>query len=114
VNFRRLLRTLGLVLYVLSGAQLVPLLWCIVPADLASAQGLLVGSVTSAVTGFGFRLLGSDEGEFYRRDGVMTVVGSWFLASIVGAIPYLASGAVMDPVDALFESTSGFKNSQTI
>jgi trk system potassium uptake protein TrkH len=108
VNFRRLLRTLGLVLYVLSGAQLVPLLWCIVPADLASAQGLLVGSVTSAVTGFGLRLLGSDEGEFYRRDGVMTVVGSWFLASIVGAIPYLASGAVMDPVDALFESTSGF------
>jgi trk system potassium uptake protein TrkH len=108
VNFRRLLRILGLVLYVLAAAQLVPLVWCIVPADFASATGLLIGSVASALIGFAFRSLGSDGGEFYRREGVMTVVFSWLLASIVGAIPYLASGAVVDPVDALFESTSGF------
>ena len=30
------------------------------------------------------------------------------LASIVGAIPYLVSGAIPNVVDALFESTSGF------
>ena len=30
MNFRRVLRILGLVLYALSGAQLIPLVWCAV------------------------------------------------------------------------------------
>lgn len=108
MNPRRLLRTLGLVIYVMAGAQLVPLVWCIAPADFTSAEGLLIGSGVSALLGFIFRLLGSDHGEFYRRDGVITVVGAWVLASVLGAVPYVASGAVGSPVDALFEAASGF------
>jgi trk system potassium uptake protein TrkH len=39
---------------------------------------------------------------------VLIVVGAWVLASISGAIPYLATGSIASPVDALFESASGF------
>ncbi|MEN8163545.1 MAG: potassium transporter TrkG, partial [Acidobacteriota bacterium] len=40
------------------------------------------------------------------RDGFLVVAGAWILISLIGAIPYLASG-VLGPVDAIFESVSG-------
>lgn len=108
MNLPRVLSILGIVLYILAGAQLVPLLWCLSPFDGRAAVGFLVGSVTSALLAFGFRSRASKQGDLYRRDGVLIVVGSWFLASLIGAIPYVASGAIPSPVDALFESVSGF------
>jgi trk system potassium uptake protein TrkH len=41
------------------------------------------------------------------RDGFIVVSGAWIAVSIVGAVPYLVTGA-LGPVDALFESVSGF------
>ena len=108
MNLRRVLRIVGLVLYVLAAAQLVPLLLCLFPADWSSATGFLVGSAGSASLGFAFRCLPDSEGDLYRREGVLIVVGSWLLASAAGAVPYAVSGAIPGVVDALFESTSGF------
>lgn len=108
MNYRRVVRILGVVLFVLAGAQLPALLWSLVPLDLPAVQGLLAGAVTCAVCGGLFRWAGSEEGELYRREGILVVVGAWLIASIAGAIPYLVSGAIPGVVDALFESTSGF------
>ena len=108
MNLPRVLSILGIVLYILAAAQLVPLLWCLSPFDGRAAVGFLVGSGTSALLAFGFRSRASKLGDLYRRDGVLIVVGSWILASLIGAIPYVASGAIPSPVDALFESVSGF------
>lgn len=108
MNVRRVLSILGLVLYVLAAAQLVPLLFCLSPLDGRTAIGFLAGSATSAALALAFRSRSAGSGELYRRDGVLIVVGAWLLASLVGAIPYLASGAIPSPVDALFESVSGF------
>ena len=41
------------------------------------------------------------------RDGFLVVGGAWIAVSLVGAIPYVIAGA-LGPVDALFESVSGF------
>jgi len=41
------------------------------------------------------------------RDGFLVVSGAWIAVSLVGAIPYIVAGA-LGPVDALFESVSGF------
>jgi trk system potassium uptake protein TrkH len=41
------------------------------------------------------------------RDGFLVVGASWIAVSLVGAVPYLVTGA-LGPVDALFESVSGF------
>jgi len=111
MNLRPVLRILGLVLYVLALAELVPMIWCIYPADPDSAMGLLVGAGSSAVLGAAIRVAAGPAGEqtdLYRREGVLVVVGSWLLASIVGAVPYVASGAIPGVVDAFFESASGF------
>lgn len=45
--------------------------------------------------------------ELRPRDAYLVVAAGWLLASAVGAAPYLALGA-LGPVDALFESVSGF------
>ena len=108
MNRAQVLRILGLVLYVLALAQLVPLTWCLVPADVVSAGAFLVSAASAAALGLAFRWFGGDEGELYRREGVLIVVGSWLLASVSGAVPYVVSGAIPSVVDALFESASGF------
>ncbi len=108
MNFRRVIQMLGLVLFVLAGAQLAPLPWCLFPFDAEAATGLLAGAASCAVTGLLLRAFGNVEGELYRREGVLVVVGAWLLASIGGAIPYVVSGAIPSPIDALFESASGF------
>jgi trk system potassium uptake protein TrkH len=41
------------------------------------------------------------------RDGFLIVGGAWIAVSLVGAVPYLVTEA-LGPVDALFESVSGF------
>ena len=108
MNVRRVLWILGLVLYVLAAAQLVPLALCLFPFDAASATGFGAGIVATASLGFAFRRFGEASGDLYRREGVLIVVGAWLLATFVGAIPYVASGAIPGAVDAVFESASGF------
>lgn len=45
---------------------------------------------------------------FYLKEGFMTTALSWVMISIFGALPLLFSGVVTNPVDALFETVSGF------
>ena len=108
MNFRRVLRILGSVLLVLAGAQLVPLIWCFGPGATGAIRGFVAGAAITALLGVALRQFGSASGELYRREGVLIVVGAWVLASLSGAIPYLATGAISSPIDALFESASGF------
>lgn len=108
MNWRRVLHILGLVLFVLAAAELVPLVWALEGGEGRALLGFSSGAALAAFLGGVFRWLGSREGELYRRDGVLIVVGAWVMASLVGAIPYLVSGVLPSPADALFESASGF------
>ena len=45
---------------------------------------------------------------FYLKEGSVTVAASWIIMSIMGAVPFVLSGAIPHPVDALFETVSGF------
>ncbi len=46
--------------------------------------------------------------DFYMREGYVAVALTWFAMSIMGALPFLFSGAITNPIDALFETVSGF------
>lgn len=43
-----------------------------------------------------------------RREGMLAVSGVWLLLSVIGIIPFLATGATTSPLDAFFETISGF------
>lgn len=45
---------------------------------------------------------------FYAKDGFVSVGLSWVVLSVMGALPFVISGAIPHPVDALFETVSGF------
>ena len=68
----------------------------------ATAAGVLV-------VGFALEYV-DPEPELRGREAFLTVSVIWLAASVVGAVPYVLaeSGAVAHPVNALFESMSGF------
>lgn len=45
---------------------------------------------------------------FYLREGFVTTSLSWILLSCIGALPFWISGYIPNPVDAVFETVSGF------
>ena len=45
---------------------------------------------------------------FYTKEGFISVSLSWIVMSVMGSLPFLFSGATSNPVDALFETVSGF------
>lgn len=46
--------------------------------------------------------------EFFAREGCVAVALSWVALSVMGGLPFLFSGTIPDPIDALFETVSGF------
>ena len=45
---------------------------------------------------------------FYTKDGCVAVALSWLALCIFGAVPFVVSGYIPHPIDALFETVSGF------
>ena len=43
---------------------------------------------------------------FYRREGCVTAALTWILISVMGAVPFVLSGAIPDPIEALYETVS--------
>jgi len=108
MNLRRVAHSLGVLLTILGGAQLVPLPWCVADSAWGLAVGFLASAGLTATIGIALYWLGHKKGDLYRREGVLIVVGAWVLASMTGALPYLFTGAIASPIDALFEASSGF------
>jgi trk system potassium uptake protein TrkH len=106
VNRRFVVYLLGWLLLLDCAFLVVPLL-----ASLVFGESPEPWIGTIAVAGVFGVLLVSSRTEFDRhirpRDGFLIVTGAWILVSLVGAVPYVVTGC-LGPVDALFESVSGF------
>ena len=44
----------------------------------------------------------------YMRESCVTAALTWVVISVMGAVPFVLSGAIPDPISALFETVSGF------
>jgi trk system potassium uptake protein TrkH len=65
---------------------------------LAIAAAVLLGSASASRRALTVRPI----------TGLLAVTLAWAVASLVGAVPLLAAGTFSSPIDAFFESTSGF------
>ena len=45
---------------------------------------------------------------FHAKEGAVTVALSWIVLSMAGAFPFVISGRIPNPIDAMFETVSGF------
>jgi trk system potassium uptake protein TrkH len=68
---------------------------------------LLSGLITASVGGVGRALTDVPEDLNYR-EGFLIVTFAWIAVALFGALPYLISGAIPSPIEAVFESMSGF------
>lgn len=66
---------------------------------IAIALTLVIGTLLSLIR---------FQGSIYAREGFVTVTLSWVMISLFGALPFLFSGVIPNPVDAWFETVSGF------
>lgn len=69
---------------------------------------LLLSSFLTALLGIFPLIFVEDVEEIKTKEGYCIVVGSWLVACIVGTFPYLIWGGEFTPMNAWFESVSGF------
>ncbi len=73
-----------------------------------AVNSLLVSSVMTVIFGAGLLFLTRGDVNLSRRDGFGVVTFGWVFAAIFGALPYILSGVIPNPVSAIFETMSGF------
>ncbi len=107
MNYRVVLNVLGTVIKLLGISMLAPLLVALYYNEPDSIRTFAVSSVLSFLTGLllekAFRI---EFEELSIRESILIVAMGWMLAAAFGAIPFVMAG--LSPVDALFESMSGF------
>ncbi len=95
----------------LTLAQVPPLVFALqetAPAHLSPVGGFVASMVIGALVATLLWLAGRQRrGEIYRKEAIAVAGLSWFLAGLLGAIPFQWSGLLHSPIDAMFETTSG-------
>jgi trk system potassium uptake protein TrkH len=71
------------------------------------AVPLLISSAITLTIGSALLITTRGKVELRTRDGFLIVTLGWLVAALFGSLPYILSG-VCEPIDALFESMSGF------
>ncbi len=116
MNFIEISRTLGRYFYYLSAILLIPLLFAVVDeffiektTHFSATVAFLETIAVALACGLFFAWKGKKaKRTLYRKESILIVVLIWFLTAAVGACPFLFTGTLKNPLDAYFESMSGF------
>lgn len=107
MNARLTLHVLGGLLLFLGAMLLVPVPFSLYYHDGQFAAFVLSAAVTALSGGVLFHWFRSRE-EVTLREGFALVTLAWVGFALFGSLPYLFSGSLPNPVNAFFESMSGF------
>lgn len=103
------LKITGIVLVVLSVAMLPPIFVSMHFDEHRAAAGFMHAVWNGLIVGAALFLIFRHFGRNFRvRDGYLILTLCWIVASVFGAFPYIYSGTITNPLDAFFESASGF------
>ena len=110
VNWKASVGLLGVGIKYLAVTLLVPLLVAVIYGD--DVWVFLVSIAVVAAVGFAVERVDPDP-DLGPREALLFVSLAWLAAALLGAIPYLLAGygtasTVAEPMNALFESMSGF------
>lgn len=100
-------RIIGYVLILEGGLMLLP---CIVALVYGERQGFayLITAVGCLVLGYLLKLKKAKNTVFYLKEGCVATALSWIVLSVFGSIPFMLTGEIPSPINALFETVSGF------
>ena len=107
MNIKMVFSILGRTLLIEAGLLLCPLLVGIIYGENSWWHYLIpIGGLLAI--GLPLALLKIKDRSIHVKEGFVTVAFVWILMSLVGALPFVISGAIPNYVDALFETVSGF------
>jgi len=107
VNVRLTLHVLGWLLVFMGAVLVFPAIFSLWFAD-GELLSFLASAVITAGAGYGLTRAFRSNRQLTLREGFGIVTFGWLGIAVFGALPYLFSGVLTDPVDAFFESMSGF------
>ena len=108
MNYRLVSKYLGRFCVAIGLLMLPSACWAVWFREPRALAALLLSAVISVLVGAGLSALGKHAPrQFQNREGIGLVGVSWILVAGLGALPYVIAG-VFGPVDAYFESMSGF------
>lgn len=107
MKFKQILNTLGALWIFLGGAMTLALPFSLYYMD-GDFNAILISVGITVGIGFIAWFTTRGESEIKVRDGFAIVTLGWVTSAIFGALPFLISGSISSPVDAFFESMSGF------
>ncbi len=112
IRFTPVLHIVSLLLILISFFMLLPLGIALYGGDLVSAEAfgvtILITTILCTVLWMFSRPKNGTAHHLRTREGFLMVTSSWIAASVVGAVPFVLSGAIPSFTDAFFESMSGF------
>lgn len=73
-----------------------------------SGFSFVIAMAVALVIGIPLTIRKPKKKEFHSREGFASVALGWIVLSIIGAIPFVVSGVIPNPIEAMFESVSGF------
>jgi trk system potassium uptake protein TrkH len=105
----RILRFTGFLIFSLGLSLSLPLAASLYYGEAAAGPFLysMLGTCVAALV-LTFAARGDSQTHLNHRDGVAIVTFGWLAAGLVGALPFMLSGAIPGFTDAYFESISGF------
>ncbi len=107
MNYRIISSILGRILAIEAGLLLAPTVVAAVYGE--SLSPFLWTILISLLTAVVLYLIGRKHtGTLHPREGFVSVTLSWLVISLVGALPFVYSGAIPNYISALFEIISGF------
>ena len=108
VNFT-VVRVLFLILAIVGISFLIPVATALYCGEYSVLPAFMIPMAISFVLGILFLMIKrKQKAKLTVRASFVVVAVAWVGASLFGAIPLYASGAIPDLVDAVFESVSGF------
>ena len=109
INYKSSLRILGGILMVLGFAMTLPVIVSLMYHEHNCTRALALVFVPCLLIGFLLmRFINPTSYKLTFRDGAFIVSISWFMCSLIGAVPFILTDSIPNFIDAFFETVSGF------
>ena len=101
MNYAIVFRLLGYVMLIEGALLLLPAAASWIYGEWFVLGVFLITAAVSAAIGYALRGIKPQSKVFYMREGFAATSLSWIVISIVGAVPFVVTGCIPNPVDAL-------------
>ncbi len=109
INFKLIIKFLGILLMLLSGFMAISVVWDVVYME-DTARPILISAIITFGVGLSFYQLtrNNEHKNIGKKEGYIIVTFTWISISLFGALPFYLSGYIPSFTDAFFETISGF------